>query len=157
MGAITELLTADHHELGRLLDLAIGPPLEPLAADQFRRRLLRHIAQEERVLFPAARRVLGGPVPHAERLRADHAALASLLVPTPTPEILETIRAILAEHDQLEEGPDGTYAACEQALGSASDVLHALDATPPVPPAPHFDGPRALAHAKRLVAARRRP
>jgi len=73
---------------------------------------------EERILLPAARRANGGePIADAERLRIDHARLACLLVPTPTPRIFEEIRDILGPHDRLEEGPDGVYEAAIALIG----------------------------------------
>jgi hypothetical protein len=150
VGAIQDLLTAEHRELSRLFSLE--------TIEEFRARLLRHIAQEERVLFPAARRALGGELPGAAVLHDDHAALAALLVPTPTPAILDGIREILETHDALEEGPDGIYAACERAIPEPEReaVLEALRSRPTVPLAAHFDGPAALANVERLLARRSR-
>ena len=51
--------------------------------------MLRHIAMEEKILLPEARRLRDDvALPIAKQLRADHAALALLLVPTPTREII---------------------------------------------------------------------
>ena len=58
----------------------------------------------------ARRRRNGEPLAVAKQLRADHAALAGLLVPTPTHEIIATIRKVLLEHNPLEEGPGGLVA-----------------------------------------------
>ncbi|MEP6889972.1 MAG: hemerythrin domain-containing protein, partial [Nitrospirota bacterium] len=53
--------------------------------DQFRAGLLRHIGTEEKILLPAAQRLRGGqPLPIAAKLRLDHGAIASLLMPPPT-------------------------------------------------------------------------
>ena len=75
---------------------------------------------EEKILLPAAQRATGGePLPAAARLRLDHGALAALLVPTPTPAILATMRGILARYNALEEGPGS----------SAEDAVNALRQT----------------------------
>ena len=46
-------------------------------------------------------------LPLAAKPRLDHGALAALLVLTPTNSIIAAIRAILAAHNPIEEGPDG--------------------------------------------------
>ena len=62
---------------GRELALS-NPALDFEAYDLFRRGLLRHIAMEEKVLLPEARRLRGGsPLAIAVRLRADHAMPAN--------------------------------------------------------------------------------
>ena len=122
----------------------------------FRGGLLRHIAMEEKVLLPEARRRRGGePLAVAKQLRADHSALAALLVPTPTHDIIATIRKVLVEHNPLEEGPGGLYAVCEQLVGAELDALVLrVQRTPEVPLAAHFDGPRAYASIESLLKAR---
>jgi hypothetical protein len=151
-----DLLAPEHDELAVLLRQALGPPLDAAAAEKLRALLLRHIAKEERVLFPAAKSALGHAIPGMATLRADHAALASLMVPTPTAEILGLVQTILEEHDELEEGPDGIYEACERALTAPQieDVCRALANVGPVPLAPHFDGPEAMANVRRLIEQR---
>jgi hypothetical protein len=128
------------------------------AYEQFRAGLLRHIGMEEKVLLPDARRRRNGePLPIAKQLRADHAALASLLVPTPTHEIVAAIRDVLEDHNPLEESPDGLYDTCERLAGADVETLLArLKAAPEVPVAPHFDGPRVHEHIANLLRARPR-
>jgi hypothetical protein len=88
---------------------------------EFRRGLLRHIAIEEKILLPAVERARDGvPLEIAARLRLDHGAIAALLVPTPTPAIVATLRHILGRHNEIEEGADGLYAICDRML--APDV-----------------------------------
>jgi hypothetical protein len=157
-GPVTTLLGRDHARLDALLRrAAANPPLVDRSAyAEFRAGLLRHIAIEEKVLLPDARRRRSGePLPVARQLRADHAALASLLVPTPTHAILDEIRGILDGHNPLEEGPDGLYAICERLAGlEVEDLAARVQAVPEVPIAPHFDGPRVHAQIERLVKAR---
>jgi hypothetical protein len=155
-GPVHRLLADDHVELERLLDRATARPgvIEADSYAEFRRRLLRHIGMEEKILLPSAQRARGGePLPAAARLRLDHGAIAALLVPTPTPAIVATLRAILAQHNHIEEGPDGVYAACERlAGGGAAALLAALAAAPEVPVSAHVDGPRIMDAARRALA-----
>ena len=110
-------------------------------------------SMEEKVLLPETRRLRHGEsLPVAKRLRADHATLASLLVPTPTREIIGAIREVLAEHNPLEEGPAGLYAVGEQLAGTELDAL----ITPEVRLGRHFDGPLVHRHIENLLQARTR-
>jgi hypothetical protein len=157
LATVRELLERDHARLDGLLSAAeaAGSQIDLAAYEEFRARLLRHIGQEEKILLPAARRLRSGkPMDLAAQLKADHAALAALLVPTPTPAILKTLRWLLAAHNALEEGPHGVYAACEALAGPETDLLlDRLRAAGPVPTAAHYDGPRAFAAIDRLVRA----
>lgn len=157
-GPIETFLADDHARLDSLLRRAVANSdvLDRDAYDQFRAGLLRHIAMEEKVLLPEARRRrLGAGLPIAKQLRADHSVLAALLVPSPTHAIITTIREILVGHNQLEEGPAGVYAICEELAGAEADaLLGRLRAVPEVPVAAHFDGPRVHEHIARLLKAR---
>ena len=152
-----EFLEGDHTRLAGLLSAARAgaPDIDLAAYEEFRAGLLRHIGMEEKILLPAARRLRGGePLEVARQLKADHAALAALLVPTPTREILATLSWLLDAHNPLEEGPSGLYATCETlAGGEAEQWLARLRAAGPVPTAAHHDGPRAFAAIDRLVRA----
>jgi hypothetical protein len=155
---LQRFLERDHDRLDQLLGRAAASPeeIDLRAYEAFRGGLLRHIAMEERVLLPEARRLRGGqPHPEAGRLRADHAVLAALLVPPPTPAILSEIRRVLQEHNPIEEGPAGVYADCERLSGvPAQALLDRLQAIPEVALAPHVDGPHVHAHIERLMRAR---
>lgn len=142
-GPIETHLCADHERLGRLLaEARDGGGVDAAAFEAFRAGLLRHIAMEEKVLLPDARRRRGVPLPVASALRRDHGAIASLLVPTPTPALCDELGALLDRHDALEEGPEGLYATCDALAGDeATEVVRRLCAVPPVPLAPHYDGP----------------
>ncbi len=98
---------------------------------------------EEKILLPAMSRLLGGrPFPDAAKLRLDHGALAALLMPTPTPAILSAIHAILGAHNEVEEGPDGLYAAGDHLMDSEADSLVArLRAAQEVAVMPHSESP----------------
>ncbi len=157
-GRLHRFLQDDHERLDELLKRAVAAPdtVDYEAYEQFRAGLLRHIAMEEKVLLPEARRLRAGePLPAAKRLRADHGALAALLVPTPTHEIIAAIRSVLVDHNPIEEGPGGVYEVCEQLIGADLDrVMACVHATPEVPLAQHVDGPRVREHIDHLLKAR---
>ncbi len=155
---IRELLEKDHARLDALPRRATeADAFDVEAYEAFRAELLRHIALEEKILLPEARRLRRGePFPVEKRLHADHAALAALVVPTPTREIVGTIREVLDEHNPLEEGPAGVYAACEKVLGAELEAVMArLRAAPEVRVAAHFDGPHVGAMVERLLRERK--
>jgi hypothetical protein len=158
-GPLQRLLEDDHVRLDgwlrRSLESAGQGAIDMESYQAFRAGLLRHIAMEEKVLFKEAARVAGKPLAIAAQLRADHGALASLLVPTPTRDILTAIGRILDEHNPLEEGAGGAYEQCDQLLADQADsVIARLGATPEVPLAPHVDGPRVHDHIANLMRAR---
>src|SRR5262249_13830176 len=76
----------------------------------------------------------GEPIAEAERLRVDHGRMAALLVPVPTPRILDELHDILLPHDRLEDGPDGIYEACEALIGDEDlpNIIQALRDQPPI-------------------------
>ena len=153
--SLHRFLADDHARLDALLRRAAndGGRIDADAYRAFRAGLLKHIGMEEKILLPAAQRARGGtPLPVAAKLRLDHGALAALLVPSPTPAIIAALRTILTAHNPLEEGPGGAYQACDEALAGARDALLAeLRGAPEVRVAPHVDGPRVLASARRAL------
>src|SRR5512139_3555723 len=119
-GPLFRFFRDDHRRLGALLDRAtVAPQRIDLAAfAEFRAGILRHIAMEEKVLIPAARRARGGEaLPITAKLRVDQGAIAALLVPSPTPEIVDDLRSVLEPHNRREEEAGGLYEACDGALG----------------------------------------
>ncbi len=150
-GLIAAYMTEDHRRLDGLRRAE--------AWWEFRGGLLRHIGLEEKILLPEARRRRGGsPLPDTARLRKDHGALATLLVPKPSPEVARAIDQILARHNAIEEGPDGVYAQCDALAGAdAADVVERLRAAPAVPQNPYQDGPRVQAQVERVLAQLRAP
>lgn len=157
-GPVTGWLAQDHARLDALLARAVATAgaFDRPAFDAFRAGLLRHIAIEEKILLPAAREARGGePLPEARRLRIDHGALAALLVPSPTPELVAELRTILEPHNLVEEGPGGVYATCEALLAArAAELVARIRAYPPVKVAAYFDGARVVrtaAEALRLA------
>lgn len=154
-GPITRWLSGDHQRLEGLLRRATEPrdAIDCEAYADFRRGLLRHIGIEEKILIPAVRRALAGQALAIEaRLRLDHGAIAAMLVPTPTPEIVETIRDVLTVHNALEEGPDGLYATCDRLLVEEADSLVARMAAQPEPRVnPHNDAPEVMPALRRAL------
>lgn len=155
MGPISRLLADDHRRIEALLDYAAAAsPIDAAVFEQFRAGLLRHIGMEEKVLLPAVRRARGGtPLPMARQLRLDHGAIAAMLVPAPTPAGIRRLRAMLALHDGLEEGPTGAYADCDELLaGESAAVIALLLDYPPVRTAPPNDGPAVERHIAQTLA-----
>jgi hypothetical protein len=154
-GEIFQYLARDHERLEGILHEATagGAKIDLDAYGRFRAGLLKHIAMEEKVLLPAAQERRGGePLPQARKLRLDHGALAALLVATPTPSIVAAIRAILAAHNPIEEGPGGVYERCEELAGSdAGTILARLQSAREVKLAPYNDGPNVMAAARRAL------
>jgi len=153
-GSIAEHLTGDHFRLDGLLAAATRrEPMDLDAYAEFRRGLLRHIAIEEKILLPAVERARDGvPLEIAPRLRLDHGAIAALLVPTPTPAIVATLRHILRRHNAIEEGSDGLYATCDRML--AADAVTLVDQMaryPAVPVSPHNDAPVVIPAVTRAL------
>lgn len=143
-GPISIYLEFDHERLDRLLEEACATPgqIDLEAYGEFRKGLLRHIGIEEKLLFPAARKARNGEqIAEFDRLRRDHALLTSLLVPTPTEEIVARIRTILASHNALEEAPGGPYELCERIAGS-DELLEQIRNAPEVRVRPFYDGHR---------------
>lgn len=156
MGGVEEFMAADHHRLDDLLREASVVPgeFDAVTYGRFRSGLLKHIGMEEKILLPAAARFRGGePLPIATKLRLDHGAIAALLVPSPTAEIVAVLRSILERHNRIEEGREGLYATCDRlAGGAAADLVEQLRVAPEVPLSPCNDGPKvrpALARAIR--------
>ena len=154
-GPVTDFLMADHRRLETLLQQAVAHAdhVDRGAYEQFRAGLLRHIGMEEKILLPAAQRLRDGePLLIASRLRLDHGALATLLIPTPTAAVIATIRGILEEHNILEEGPGGLYETCDELAGAeAAQLLAKLRAAPEVAVLPHSDTPTVMNTLHRVL------
>jgi len=134
IGPITDFLVKDHGRLESLLQSAVAQAgaVDQGTYDQFRAGLLRHIGMEEKILLPAAQRLRGGaPLLIAAKLRLDHGAIASLLMPPPSAAVIATIRAVLKVHNTIEEGPGGLYETCDELAASEStELLAKLQAAP---------------------------
>jgi hypothetical protein len=159
-GPLHRFFAADHRRLDGLLRGSMSEPgrIDLCLFGKFRAGILKHIGMEEKVLFVAARRARGEPLPLAARLRVDHGAIAALLVPSPTPVIVERILAVLGPHNRREEEPGGVYDACDEALGPVEGgrLVEELRAFPEVPLKAYNDGPEALAHIEATLELSRR-
>lgn len=162
---ISEYLNQDHVRLHGFLGQAVaGPEIDLEAFERFRSGLLRHIAIEEKILLREVRIRLGdAPHPAAHRLRVEHGALTSLMVPTPDRALIDEIRSLLDTHDKREEGPEGVYASCADILGAeaAEELGERAASYPEIRVMPHYDGPNvfrtaadALASAEKMAPPR---
>jgi hypothetical protein len=144
-GPVSAWFSQDHARLDALLRRAVAVPgaFDHDAFEAFRGGLLRHIALEEKFLLPGVRKARGGePLPVARRLRVDHGAIASLLVPTPDSQIVAELRSVLEPHNAVEEEPGGLYDTCDDLLAPRVEgLLDLIRAYPAVKMAPHNDGP----------------
>jgi hypothetical protein len=114
---------------------------------------------EEKYLFVIAKAARGGrPLDLAARLRVDHGAIAALLVPTPTPAIVDDLLSVLVPHNRREEGPGGVYEATDEALGpsEAERLVVELESFPEPPLKPYNDGPAVARHIEETLALSRR-
>lgn len=152
---VTDFLLDDHRRLEGLLQSAVAQvgAVDQGVYDQFRAGLLRHIGMEEKILLPAAQRLRGGePLSLAAKLRLDHGAIASLLMPPPTSAIIATIRAVLKVHNTIEEGPGGLYEICDELAGSdAAQLLVKLQAAPELAVLPCSDSPAVMPAVQRAL------
>jgi hypothetical protein len=150
---ISELLRRDHERLDALLERLSRDISDREVYLEFRSGLLKHIRFEETVLLPAARKAnLGQDIGLAAKLRLDHGAIASLLVPLPTPKIIHALQTILASHNALEEGPGGAYAQCDELLGEEAErMIMEFEKMGPVPMAKNTDIPLAMEAAGRSL------
>jgi hypothetical protein len=159
--ALRDWLVRDHDEIDALLRKARAPEGFDLEAfGRFRERLLRHIFVEEKLLLSAIQRTNEGQLPPiVGELQIDHAALASLLVPTPDYVLAEEIAGLLERHTNLEEQhPGGVYDQCLAMLDdeTADDVFCDACASRPVPTAKYFDGPGTVRTADAALEKARR-
>ncbi len=158
--ALRVWLGLDHSEIDELLrGVLAGEAFDSETYARFRERLLRHIGVEERILFPASRKA--GSAVLASRLaelRTDHAALTTLLVPTPDRALAVEIASLLARHNELEETNGGIYDSCLAVLTpeEAKAVLAQGRARAPVPTTRYFDGHGTVRTAREALAKARR-
>jgi hypothetical protein len=155
VGPIADFLVQDHGRLEALLHSAVAQvgSVDQGTYDQFRAGLLRHIGMEEKILLPAAQRLRGGePLSIAAKLRLDHGAIASLLMPPPTAAVIAKIRAVLKVHNTIEEGPGGLYETCDELANSeAAQLLAKLQAAPELAVLPCSDSPAVMPAVQRAL------
>ncbi len=146
-------LARDHERLDALLERFSNDLSDGEAYLEFRSGLLKHIRFEETVLFKAAQTANKGvPIELAAKLRLDHGAIAALLVPSPTPKIIQALQTVLRTHNALEEGPDGAYVECDALLeADAGRIIEEFESMKPVPMAKNTDIPLAMEAAGRAL------
>ena len=145
----------DHRQIDKLLNKAITQP-DGIAMDyylQFRARLLRHIKMEEKILFPAAKKINPEVIKEViPQYRLEHGAITALMVLPPTKSLIRVIRHILEKHNLAEEEPGGLYDTCEALTQDQSqELLEELMATKEVPVHPPNPAPIAIEAAKRAL------
>ena len=154
-GVVYDYLSADHDRLDALLESATAnrAAVDMATYSEFRKGLLRHISIEEKIVLPAiAKWQRGRKSALADRLRLDHGAIVSLLVPPPSRSIILTLRSILTVHNALEEGEGGLYEQFGALAGSeAETMLDKLKAAPDVLVLQHNEQPDAVEVTKRAV------
>jgi len=151
-GPLHRFFDADHRRLDALLERATGDPdrVDLALFGEFRAGLLKHIGMEEKVLFLTASRARHDRLPLFAKLRVDHGAIASLLVPTPTPALVAEIRSILGPHNRREEEEGGIYDVCDEAIGpvEAERLIEGLRHFPEVRLKGHNDAPVVHEHIR---------
>jgi hypothetical protein len=151
-----QFFTNDHHRIDELLNKAIEQPgeIEMTYYYEFRKGLLRHIKMEEKILFPAAKKVNGAIMQELiPRYRLEHGALTALMVPPPTISLITVIRYVLEKHDIAEERPGGLYDVCEAlAYEQTQQLLDQLVVAKEVPVQPLNPAPIAIESARRALA-----
>ncbi len=151
-----QFFTNDHHRIDKLLDGATEQPGEINMEyySLFRRGLLRHIKMEEKILFPAAKKVDNAIMQKLiPRYRLEHGALTALMVPPPTLSLIKVIKHVLEKHDIAEEEPGGLYDVCEALTsGQTQELLDQLSHTEEVLVHPPNPAPVALESARRALA-----
>jgi len=159
-GRLHRFFAGDHRRLDALFEAATVDPakVDLQAFGRFRAGLLRHIAIEEKLLFPALRAARGETAALTAKLRVDHGALTALLVPTPMPAIVETILSILRPHNRREEEAAGVYALGDEAWegGEVDGLLRQAEAYPEPPLRAYTDGPEVMKHVEAACELARR-
>jgi hemerythrin superfamily protein len=143
MTPVERFLAQDHDRLDRWLTHALRNPdeVDEQAYEEFRRGLLQHIAMEEKVLFPAIADLQGEPHPDYDRLHKDHGWIAHMLTIRPTPYIISELKPVLERHNEMEEKPEGIYAACwELSESQAEQLVQRMRDWPAVKVAPYRRG-----------------
>ncbi|MDX9758737.1 MAG: hemerythrin domain-containing protein [Bacteroidota bacterium] len=149
----SEYLTRDHRRLEALFDASTRDGELDLARyDEFRIGLLRHIGMEETIVLPLLREQ-NSTFFGERQLRAEHGAIAALLVPPPTPELLCALRTLLKKHNLLEETQRTLYDILDTCCFEQHPTLVERMQQHPAPPlSRHINNPDAYEPARRAVA-----
>lgn len=150
---VRKYFTDDHKRLDGLLNTAFisAEEIDKNAYAEFRTGLLKHIAQEEKILIPALNKTEKYSL--AEKLRLEHGALAALLVLPPSADIRNALRGILKPHNEREEADQGLYHDCEVTLSMPmATIMQMVTSYPDVPVMPYNNTQYAFDAARRAVS-----
>ncbi len=153
MARLTNVLQHEHAELIALLDRCVEPSggVNLRAFDEFRRRQLRHLAIEEKVVMPAlARRKKLVPA-FQNALRKDHESIVVLCVTSPNPDFVRDLKELIAWHQRVEEQPGGLYDLFDRFVGDDPQVATALAQLPPVALPPLASGKEVAQVLRQLM------
>jgi len=142
MARLTDVLQHEHGELLAQLDRCLSPTgeLNLRAYEEFRRRQLRHVAIEEKVLLPALARRKKLSAAFQNALHKDHEAIVVLCVTAPNPDFVRDLKELIAWHQKVEEEPNGFYDLFDRHVGDDPQVSEALAHLPPISPPPFASG-----------------
>ncbi|MCO5260794.1 MAG: hemerythrin domain-containing protein [Crocinitomicaceae bacterium] len=150
-----QFFTNDHRRIEKILEKAIADinNIKDEYYQEFRAGLLTHIKMEEKILFLEAQKANNNtPLPLAGELRLEHGAITSLMVPSPTADLIKVLKYVLEAHDLKEEKEGGMYEACESlTTNQTEELLEQLKNVTLTPIHPHNDAPIALEAAKRAL------
>lgn len=147
--------TNDHRRVESILEAAIKNIhcIDEALYHSFRIGLLTHIKMEEKVLFPASQLANDNqPLEFQEQLRLEHGAITTLMVPTPTPDIIKVLKYVLEAHDELEEKKGGMYELCAKlTVSQTAEIIKELQNVTPVPVHPHKDNEFVMSVVRRSL------
>lgn len=150
-----EFLACDHDRLTDLFTRAVKnmPNVDLALYEEFRKGLFRHIAIEEKIVFPFLKQHPSSPGQEVfDRLRRDHGAIVALLVPLPSASVVATLESVLGIHNGIEEGTDGVYALLNSASSEESQqLMEDFHAAPEVPTHPLKPTDQVIEVTKRAV------
>ncbi|MBN1447324.1 MAG: hemerythrin domain-containing protein [Bacteroidetes bacterium] len=146
-------LIEDHRHLDELLNRAVTETeIDEEAYNTFRRGLLRHIAIEENIVMPLIRERSENGFFALQQIHLEHGAIAALMVPPPTEELIAVLRALLDRHNLLEETQDTLYDVLDHcARTDQPELLSRLKDHPEVPLSPNINNPAGLEPARRAI------
>ena len=150
----SEYLTHDHRRLETLFDAAMrnGDIVDMTRYDEFRIGLLRHIAIEETIVLPLVRENNGGFFGDRQ-LHSEHGAIAALLVPPPTSDVVRALRALLQKHNLLEETHRTLYDILDGCcLDKHPELVERMQQHPNPPLSRNINNPDGYEPARRAVA-----
>ncbi|MFZ5441963.1 MAG: hemerythrin domain-containing protein [Myxococcota bacterium] len=155
-GPFSSWFDAEHRALGKLIRKSLpeegGVDIE--AFDAFRRKLVQHIAAQEKVFFPALISHMGHEPLYRGALSKDHGGLVSACVVTPSREWVEELWRLLEVHHTVERGDDGFARQCDHYLShEATELLARAEALPVIPMPPFETGPGLRKRIAELLVA----